>query len=236
MKVKFVPQNIELEIEPNQSVMKLAHDNGVYIKSVCGGLPSCSECRVRVIEGDQNVLPPSTKELNLIGTGYFIDQRRLSCQLKCFGDIVIDLTEQIAKQATDGPKRPQGSKKDEREASYAVSGNLIQQDDSLKQVAEEVANNPGGGRGPGGGQNRGGGQGQNRDGGQGGGRNRNRRGGGGQNRNANQGQNPNQRNAQSGGGPNPNQNRNPQGGGQNRGGGQVGRGSQGGGNQNRGGN
>jgi ferredoxin len=219
MKVKFVPQNIELEIEPNQSVMKLAHDNGVYIKSVCGGLPSCSECRVRVIEGDQNVLPPSTKELNLIGTGYFIDQRRLSCQLKCFGDVVIDLTEQIAKQATDGPKRPQGSKKEEHEASYAVSGNLIQQDDSLKQVAEEVANNPGGGRGPGGGgQNRGGGQGQNRGGGQnqGGGRNRNRRGGGGQgggqNRNANQGQNPNQRNAQSGGGPNPNQNRNPQGG------------------------
>ncbi|MEK6556581.1 MAG: 2Fe-2S iron-sulfur cluster-binding protein, partial [Bdellovibrionota bacterium] len=119
MKVKFIPQNIELDIEPNQSVMKLAHEKGIYIKSVCGGLPSCSECRVRVIEGEQNVLPPSTKELNLIGTGYFIDQRRLSCQLKCFGDVVIDLTEQIAKQATDGPKRPQGSKKEEHEASFA---------------------------------------------------------------------------------------------------------------------
>lgn len=138
MKVRFVPQNVELDIDVNQSVMKLAHQNGIYIKSVCGGLPSCSECRVKVIEGEQNLLPPSAKELNLIGTGYFIDQRRLSCQLKCFGDVVIDLTEQVEKQSKEGPKRPQGSKKDENEVSYAVSGNLIQQDDLIKKVAEEV--------------------------------------------------------------------------------------------------
>lgn len=153
MKVKFIPQNIELDIEPNQSIMKLAHENGIYIKSVCGGLPSCAECRVKVVEGETNVLPPSQKELNLIGTGYFIDQRRLSCQLKCFGDVVIDLTEQIAKQATDGPRRPQGSKKDESEASYAVSGNLIQQDETLKKVAQEVATRP---QGSGGKNDRGG--------------------------------------------------------------------------------
>ena len=152
MKVKFVPQNIEFEISPDQSVMKLAHKNGVYIKSICGGLPSCAECRVRVVEGDQNVLPPSSKELNLIGTGYFIDQRRLSCQLKCYGDVTIDMTEQLAKQEIVETRRPQGSKKPENEASHAVSGNLIQQDDALKVVAEEVSRreHPGGsgGQGP----------------------------------------------------------------------------------------
>src|SRR5690606_34851486 len=118
MKVKFVPQNIELEIEPDQSVMKLAHQNGIFIKSVCGGLPSCAECRVRVVEGEANVLPPSAKELGLIGTGYFIDQRRLACQLRCYGDIVVDLTEQIEKEKA-GPKRLM-SKKGEHEESYAV--------------------------------------------------------------------------------------------------------------------
>lgn len=206
MKVKFIPQNVEFEVNPDQSVMKLAQQNGVYIKSICGGLPSCAECRVRVVEGDQNVLPPSSKELTLIGTGYFIDQRRLSCQLKCFGDVTIDLTEQVAKQQLVETRRPQGSKKPETEASHAVSGNLIQQDETLKIVAEDLEkhgnqprqNNRGGGR-----QGQGQGQGQNR----GGGRNRNR--GGGQNQNQKQGsasgsqQNPNQQNR-------PQQNRGPQ--------------------------
>jgi len=98
MKVKFVPQNVEFEIKPNESVMHVAQDHGIYIKSVCKGVPSCAECRVRLVEGEHNVLPPGSEELSLIGTGHFIDRRRLSCQLKCFGDITVDMTEQIAKE------------------------------------------------------------------------------------------------------------------------------------------
>ena len=82
MKVKFVPQNVEFEIDPGKSVMHVAQDNGLYIKSVCKGVPSCAECRVRVVEGEHNVMPPGSEELSLIGSGHFIDRRRLSCQLK----------------------------------------------------------------------------------------------------------------------------------------------------------
>lgn len=133
MKVKFVPQNIELEIKPNQSVMNLAHENNISIKSVCNGMPSCAECRVRVIEGDANVLPPGVKELSLIGTGHFIDQRRLSCQLICFGDITVDLSEQIekAKESTSARKFL-AKQKDVVVESHAVSGNLIEQDQEFK--------------------------------------------------------------------------------------------------------
>ena len=98
MKVKFAPQNVEFEIKPGESVMHVAQDNGLYIKSVCKGVPSCAECRVRILEGDHNVLSPGSEELSLIGTGHFIDRRRLSCQLKCFGDITVDLSEQLEKQ------------------------------------------------------------------------------------------------------------------------------------------
>lgn len=98
MKVKFVPQNIECEIKPGESVLHVAQDNGIYVKSVCRGVPSCAECRVRVIEGEDNVTPPASSELALIGTGHFIDRRRLSCQLRCFGDITVDMTEQIEKE------------------------------------------------------------------------------------------------------------------------------------------
>jgi ferredoxin len=127
MRVKFVPQNIEVEVTPNKSILDIANENDVYIKSVCKGVPSCAECRVRVTEGEFNVFPPASKELNLIGTAYFVDQRRLSCQLRCFGDVTIDLTEQLEKQNTL-TKRPRGGNKEkesEATATQARTGNII---------------------------------------------------------------------------------------------------------------
>ncbi len=123
MKVRFIPQDIELELEPNQSVMNLAHDNGIHIKSICKGVPSCAECRVKVVKGEYNVIPPSSKELNLIGSLCFMDSSRLSCQMKCFGDITVDLTEQIqkAKKAMAAPNADKKKGKD----SKAVPGNVI---------------------------------------------------------------------------------------------------------------
>jgi len=133
MKVRFVPQNVEFEIKPGQSVLHVAQDHDIYVKSVCKGVPSCAECRVRIVEGEYNVLPPGSEELALIGTGYFIDRRRLSCQLKCFGDITVDMTEQIAKQqGLVGGKKPKGGKatvKDDRvEESHAIRGGVFDED------------------------------------------------------------------------------------------------------------
>ena len=123
MKVKFVPQNVEFDIKPGQSVMHVAQDNGLYIKSVCKGVPSCAECRVRIVDGDFNVLPPGSEELALIGTGHFIDHRRLSCQLKCFGDITVDLHEQLQKEQglLGGRKSKTKTVKDDRvEDAHAI--------------------------------------------------------------------------------------------------------------------
>jgi 2Fe-2S ferredoxin len=107
MKVKFLPLDREFEIAPNESVLVLAKKNGIFIKSVCGGLPSCSECRVKVVAGEHNIMPPSFKEKSLIGSAYFVDHSRLSCQIRCLGDITVDLTEQVAKEgAQPASKKP----------------------------------------------------------------------------------------------------------------------------------
>ena len=128
MKVKFVPQNIEAEITSEKSVLHLAQDNNLYIKSVCRGVPACAECRVRVIEGVHNVVPPGSEELQLIGTAHFVDGRRLSCQLKCFGDITVDLSEQVEKEKSMTEHRGQGSKsvREAKAESSAVFGNLFE--------------------------------------------------------------------------------------------------------------
>src|SRR5439155_1029710 len=98
MKVKFLPLDKELEINPNESVLELAKRSGIFIKSICGGLPSCSECRIKVVSGEHNILPPGFKEKSLIGSAYFIDHSRLACQVKCMGDITVDLAEQVEKE------------------------------------------------------------------------------------------------------------------------------------------
>jgi ferredoxin, 2Fe-2S len=97
MKIKFVPQNIEIEGDPNKTLLQLATENNIPIKSICNGVPSCAECRVRIIEGDHVIPPPNQSEINLIGSSYFLDGRRLSCQVRCLGSMTVDLTEQVGK-------------------------------------------------------------------------------------------------------------------------------------------
>lgn len=136
MKVKFMPQNVEHEIEFNETVLHLAQRHDIHIQSVCKGIPSCAECRVQIKQGEHHVLPPSSKELSLIGTAHYIDHSRLSCQLRCFGDVTVDISEQVEKESR-AAKRPQGrASRPDGEKSFAVKGNIIEEykDDSfLKQ-------------------------------------------------------------------------------------------------------
>jgi len=104
MKVKFVPTGQEIESDPNKSLLQLCVENQIEIKSICKGVPSCAECRIRVVEGEHNIVPPSKAEMSLIGTNYFIDQRRLACQVHCYGDITVDLTEQIERSEIQSKK------------------------------------------------------------------------------------------------------------------------------------
>ena len=133
MKVRFLPMDVEYEVEPGQNVMHLAHEKGLHISSVCNGIPSCAECRVRVVEGESNVLPPSQKELSLIGTGYFIDQRRLSCQLLCYGDVTVDLSEQVEKSKEDPITKQflKKANKEKAEDSHAEGGILLEQEQDM---------------------------------------------------------------------------------------------------------
>lgn len=123
MKIKFIPQNVEVDVDPSKSLLKIATENGLKIKSICGGIASCSECRVKIVEGENSVPEPGQAELNMIGSSYYIDGRRLACQVRCFGSVTVDLTEQINK--VDSQKKVRGFKsKDPKELS-AVQDTMI---------------------------------------------------------------------------------------------------------------
>ena len=125
MKVKFMPSGEEHEIEFNETILHLAQRVGLHIQSVCKGLPSCAECRVQIIEGEHHVLPPSRKELDLIGTAHYVDMSRLSCQLRCFGDVEVDLQEQIEKEGRASKKPQSRMARSDGEQSRAVLGGIL---------------------------------------------------------------------------------------------------------------
>ena len=123
MKIKFVPVNIEVDVDPSKSLLQLATENGVKIKSVCGGVATCSECRVHIVEGENSVPDPSRTELNMIGSSYYIDGRRLSCQVRCFGSVTVDVTEQLNK--VDTQKKVRGFKQKDPKDLSAIQDTMI---------------------------------------------------------------------------------------------------------------
>lgn len=127
MKIKFVPQNIEVEVNTNKSVMHLAAENGIHIHSICKGVPSCAECRIKIVEGENNINKPGKAELNLIGNSYYIDGRRLSCQVKCFGPVTVDTTEQLERKENP-TKKLRGFKSQKQYESKAVLDTMLLSD------------------------------------------------------------------------------------------------------------
>jgi ferredoxin len=137
MKVKFIPQNVEFDVTPEKSLLQIATENHIEIKSICKGVPSCAECRVRVVEGENNVLPPNKAELSLIGTNWRIDSRRLSCQMRCFGDVTVDLTEQLARQENQS-KKVRGFRSQKQKESQAVQDTILLTEKPVEGAAQEL--------------------------------------------------------------------------------------------------
>ncbi len=109
--------------------MELAFEKGIPIQSSCKGMAVCGECRVIVAEGENQVLPPTSQEISLIGQGHYIDQRRLSCQLYCFGSVTVDVSEQKEKSADQSISKTflKRIKKEKTEDIHSIRDNLIEQ-------------------------------------------------------------------------------------------------------------
>lgn len=123
MRIKFLPSGVEIPVDPQKSLLQLATENNIKIKSICNGVPSCSECRVKVVEGMDSIPEPNKAELNLIGSSYHLDGRRLSCQIRCFGSITVDLTEQLNK--SDSQKKIKGVKVKDQKDIHAKQDTMI---------------------------------------------------------------------------------------------------------------
>lgn len=199
MKIKLLPSNQEIDNDPNKTLLQVCLDNKIELKSICKGVPSCAECRVKVVSGENNLIPPAKAELSLIGTSYYLDGRRLSCQARAFGDVTLDITDHLNKDDNSNKKlrgfRAQGPQVE----SKAIQGTLVLEESTKAPIQQQgPSGHPGSEQEPSGAQNAKSGQGQR----QSQGRNQNRnqgqggqgQGGQGQNQSQSQNQNRNRNN------------------------------------------
>jgi ferredoxin len=90
-RVTFLPLNLSVELEPNESVFAAARRSKLHVSTACAGKGTCGLCRVKIAGGEQHLPPVSAVEKRHLGNTYFLTKLRLSCQLHPTGDIAVEI-------------------------------------------------------------------------------------------------------------------------------------------------
>jgi uncharacterized 2Fe-2S/4Fe-4S cluster protein (DUF4445 family) len=78
IRIEFEPVGRRGECPEGQSLLDCARQLGVDLVSLCGGLGTCSRCKVQILEGQ--VLDPTPRERELIASQKLAEGYRLACQ------------------------------------------------------------------------------------------------------------------------------------------------------------
>jgi 2Fe-2S ferredoxin len=89
-KVKFLPSGVEVEVKAGESLLDIALSHDISIQHACGGFCACTTCHCEVTEGESNLDPADSDEVERLDV---LDERlttsRLACQAKVRGDVVV---------------------------------------------------------------------------------------------------------------------------------------------------
>ena len=100
----FTPSGLKYRSEQGETLLQVAQDAGVAIRSLCGGYGQCHQCWVEISEGKhskfgveckaENVSGMTSLERQLIADNPSYKGKRLACQTCIQGDLVIDVPEE----------------------------------------------------------------------------------------------------------------------------------------------
>jgi len=88
--IYVLDKDVEVYAREGEPILFALWDNRVSITSICGGNMSCGTCNIEIVEGMENVNPPSEDEQRLLSR---IKRQgpnvRLACQCVPTGDVAI---------------------------------------------------------------------------------------------------------------------------------------------------
>lgn len=83
------PGDLKVRATPGPSLLEMSRMNGIPHTAICGGRARCSTCRVLVLEGQENLPPPSNAEEAVLARIDANDSVRLACQVRPSTDMLI---------------------------------------------------------------------------------------------------------------------------------------------------
>ena len=108
--IVFTPSGIRGRVKKGTTILEAAQKFSVDLNSICGARGRCSKCQVELTFGEFNKLNIRSKETSVSERNeteliyrtkfHLSEERRLGCQTKILGDLVVDVPEdsQIHKQ------------------------------------------------------------------------------------------------------------------------------------------
>lgn len=87
----FQPLGVTVQVRPGTTILAAAHQNDIFLRSVCGGNAMCTTCRCKVITGADALSPIARHERKRLAEVYAVKEARLSCQAEVIGDVVVEI-------------------------------------------------------------------------------------------------------------------------------------------------
>lgn len=88
-KIRFEPSGREFPVKNESSVLEVALNNDLDLPHSCGGMGSCTTCRVIVVHTPHPLPEREAMEAEIAEMRGFSDQERLACQLPPFPGLVV---------------------------------------------------------------------------------------------------------------------------------------------------
>ncbi len=107
---RVIINNVEYEGNVDERVIDVARRNGAHIGFLCDGLGLCQTCACRVLQGSENLSPPSGPEQNWFQQSWLDDGHRLGCQTYIRGSGTIEIlsrAEELRRMTADVFAPPQ---------------------------------------------------------------------------------------------------------------------------------
>ena len=134
--VCFTPSGRQFKGEAGDTLLQVAQDAGVAIRSLCGGYGQCHQCWIEVSEGShpkfgvdckpENVSGITSLEKQLIIDNPSYKGKRLACQTCIQGDLVIDVPE-------DSQEHKAYISKKNAKQNYSISSSITLLDCTLEE-------------------------------------------------------------------------------------------------------
>lgn len=94
-KVRFLKENIEIEVPDGSSILDAARKSGAPQGDRCGGVCACSTCHVYVTKGFDTLSEIEDEEFDILDKAFDVRmESRLGCQAKLHGDVEVVISDE----------------------------------------------------------------------------------------------------------------------------------------------